>query len=59
MNKKDFINELKDVEYHLRCILKSGPFNSTEWDHLYEVVDSLSIQILAIEKGKYEVKNND
>ncbi len=55
MEKKDFINELKDVEYHLRCILKSCPFNDIEWNHLYDVVDSLSVQILAIEKGKYEV----
>ena len=54
MEKKDFINELKDIEYHLRCILKSDSFNSIEWNQLYEVVDSLSTQIIAIEHGKYK-----
>ena len=57
MEKKDALKKLRDIEYQLRCILqKDCSFNGIEWMRLYNVVDSLSIEILRIEKNIYEVK---
>ncbi len=55
MNKKDALKYLRDIEYQIRCILqKDCLFNDTEWKHLYDVVDSLSTEILFIEKDAYK-----
>ena len=57
MEKKETLKKLRDIEYQLRCILQNdSSFNGAEWMHLYNVVDSLSTEILRIEKGMYEVK---
>ena len=56
MDKKDALKKLRDIEYQLRCILqKDCSFNGIEWMHLYNVVDTLSTEILRIEKDIYEV----
>ena len=60
MEKKDALKKLRDVEYQLRCILqKDCSFNGIEWMHLYNVVDSLSTEILRIEKDVYEVNEDE
>lgn len=58
MDKNDALKKLRDIEYQLRCILqKDCPFNRTEWTHLYNVVDSLSTEILCISKDAYKDVN--
>lgn len=55
MNKKVALNYLRDIEHQIRIILQNDcSFNDVEWLHLYNVVDSLSAEILFIEKGAYK-----
>lgn len=60
MNKKDTLKKLRDIEYQFRCILQNdSSFNGVEWMHLYNIVDSLSTELLRIEKDIYEVNDNE